>query len=59
LTDCFTDAEESSPKCNLNETFKIKDENIEVTPSLKMQGCNRTSTPSGKWYYLNLRKRSY
>jgi hypothetical protein len=59
LTAYFADAEESSPKCNLNETFEIKDENIKVTPSLKMQGCNKTSTPLGKWYYSNLRKRSY
>jgi hypothetical protein len=54
LTDSFADAEESSPKCNLNETFQIKNE----TPPLRMQGCNRTSTPSGKYYYSNLRKRS-
>jgi len=58
LTDSFADAEESSPKCNLNETFQIKNETTEVTPPVRMQGYNRTSTPSGKCYYSNLRKRS-
>lgn len=43
--DSFADAEESSPKCNLNETFQIKTETTEVTPPLRMQSCNRTSTP--------------
>jgi len=58
LTDSFADAEDSSPKSDLNETFQIKNETTEVTPPLRMQGCNRTSTPLGKCYYSYLRKRS-
>lgn len=58
LTDSFAEAEESSPQCNLNETFKIQNETTEFTPLARMQGCNRTSTPSGKCYYSDFRKRS-
>jgi hypothetical protein len=57
LTDSFADAEESSPKSNLNGTFQIKNGTTEVTPPLRMQGCYRTSTPSGKSFYSNLKKK--
>jgi hypothetical protein len=49
LINSFADTEESSPKCNLNETFQIKNETPEATSPLRMQGCNKTSTPTGEY----------